>query len=408
MLKIARQSRTACAVVLCAFAGPSLLGQAVLTQIPAIPSSGTAVASAISADGSTVAGYCYGSTVRAFRWTRDGGTVALGTLAGLTNSVATGISDDGQVIVGYCYTLEVARSFRWTAVGGMQDLGAPSDLPAVYAFAVSGDGRVVTGGCRATVNPQLSRRPFRWTTETGVQLLSATASGDGAAASGDGSVIVGGAGGTGGGFKWTVSTGFVPLVGLPGDSMTFARGVTTDGLTIVGWSGVPNSTRAVRWSSGGVPEDLAPPQLADRAEAVSGDGSVIMTRRGDQDACVWRQSTGAVPLRYLVLDWNTYAEAHVSRDGRTFCGARRLGNALPAYLIENLSACGTADIASANAVPGSDQVLDNNDFILFIELFFHRDATADRGRAGGLPGPDGQHDSNDLIVFIDQFFNHCM
>jgi hypothetical protein len=64
-----------------------------------------------------------------------------------------------------------------------------------------------------------------------------------------------------------------------------------------------------------------------------------------------------------------------------------------------------ADIGSAGGQAGPDHALDNNDFIVFINLFFNTDPQADFGAAGGLPGPDGQFDNNDFIAFINAFFD---
>ena len=66
-----------------------------------------------------------------------------------------------------------------------------------------------------------------------------------------------------------------------------------------------------------------------------------------------------------------------------------------------------ADIGAQGGVRGADGVLDNNDFIAFITLFFEADAVADQGVAGGLPGSDGAFDNNDFIAFIGAFFNDC-
>lgn len=66
-----------------------------------------------------------------------------------------------------------------------------------------------------------------------------------------------------------------------------------------------------------------------------------------------------------------------------------------------------ADMGGAGGLPGSDGLLDNNDFIVFINTFFQGSTAADIGSAGGMPGADGSLDNNDFIVFIDRFFNHC-
>jgi len=69
--------------------------------------------------------------------------------------------------------------------------------------------------------------------------------------------------------------------------------------------------------------------------------------------------------------------------------------------------CGPADVGSIGATPGPDHVLDNNDFIVYVDMFFAHDPAADRGSTGGEPGSDGMWDNNDFVVFIDQFFTGC-
>ncbi|HYD02427.1 MAG TPA: GC-type dockerin domain-anchored protein [Phycisphaerales bacterium] len=66
-----------------------------------------------------------------------------------------------------------------------------------------------------------------------------------------------------------------------------------------------------------------------------------------------------------------------------------------------------ADLGGPGGVPGSDGVLNNNDFIVFIDLFFAHAAAADVGTTGGTPGTDGVWDNNDFVVFIDRFFDGC-
>jgi hypothetical protein len=69
--------------------------------------------------------------------------------------------------------------------------------------------------------------------------------------------------------------------------------------------------------------------------------------------------------------------------------------------------CGDADLGGAGGLVGPDGVLDNNDFIAFINLFFASDSAADQGSAGGVPGHDGALDNNDFIAFINLFFVGC-
>ncbi|HYD00512.1 MAG TPA: GC-type dockerin domain-anchored protein [Phycisphaerales bacterium] len=82
------------------------------------------------------------------------------------------------------------------------------------------------------------------------------------------------------------------------------------------------------------------------------------------------------------------------------------GNFFIRAVIENASNC-PADLGSQGGFQGADGVLDNNDFIVFINYFFGRNAAADVGRTGGLPGADLQWDNNDFVAYIDMFFAGC-
>ena len=66
-----------------------------------------------------------------------------------------------------------------------------------------------------------------------------------------------------------------------------------------------------------------------------------------------------------------------------------------------------ADFGQQGGIAGHDGMLDNNDFIQFIDAFFATDPHADIGVQGGLQGSDGQFDNNDFIAFIDLYFAGC-
>ncbi|MFT3684637.1 MAG: tail fiber protein [Phycisphaerales bacterium] len=74
--------------------------------------------------------------------------------------------------------------------------------------------------------------------------------------------------------------------------------------------------------------------------------------------------------------------------------------------VHSLPSC-AADVGVQGGLPGHDGMLDNNDFIAFIQLFFTVDARADLGVQGGLLGHDGAFDNNDFIAFINLFFTGC-
>jgi hypothetical protein len=68
-----------------------------------------------------------------------------------------------------------------------------------------------------------------------------------------------------------------------------------------------------------------------------------------------------------------------------------------------------ADMGSQGGVGSPDGLLDNNDFIAFIDGFFNGDLLmADVGSQGGVAGPDNALDNNDFIVYIDAFFDGCV
>jgi hypothetical protein len=86
-----------------------------------------------------------------------------------------------------------------------------------------------------------------------------------------------------------------------------------------------------------------------------------------------------------------------------------LGGAMAFDIRTNLPAapCGPADVGGQGGVVGADGVLDNNDFVVFIDRFFAHAASADVGSQGGVAGADGEWNNNDFVVFINQFFAGC-
>ncbi|MFT3684426.1 MAG: GC-type dockerin domain-anchored protein [Phycisphaerales bacterium] len=70
--------------------------------------------------------------------------------------------------------------------------------------------------------------------------------------------------------------------------------------------------------------------------------------------------------------------------------------------------CGPSDLGGPGGQHGADGLLNNNDFIAFIDLFFTQNPLADMGGVGGLAPGDGHFDNNDFIVFINRFFQGCV
>ncbi|HYD00534.1 MAG TPA: GC-type dockerin domain-anchored protein [Phycisphaerales bacterium] len=66
-----------------------------------------------------------------------------------------------------------------------------------------------------------------------------------------------------------------------------------------------------------------------------------------------------------------------------------------------------ADVGSTGGEQSADGLLNSNDFVVFIDMFFRRDTFADVGSTGALVGSDGAFNNNDFVVFIDLFFDGC-
>ena len=158
-------------------------------------------ATAISADGSAVAGYAdTGSAAsHAFRWTSATGMTDLGTLGG-TFSLADAISADGSAVAGFAFTTGNAQhAFRWTSATGMTDLGTLGGTTS-YANAISADGSAVVGQADTG---SAAQQAFRWTSATGMQSITA----------------------------WLAAAHVTVPAGL---SMTSATGVSRDGSVVTG------------------------------------------------------------------------------------------------------------------------------------------------------------------------------
>ena len=93
----------------------------------------------------------------------------------------------------------------------------------------------------------------------------------------------------------------------------------------------------------------------------------------------------------------------ITDDGNPFAVGR-----LHVFFLDGLvTTCGPADLGAQGGVFGGDGLLDNNDFIAFINAYFLADPGADLGQQGGELGGDGLFDNNDFIAFINHFFNGC-
>ncbi len=229
----------------------------VMTGLGDLPgSSFYSAAYAISVDGSVVVGESRSASgTEAFRWTKEEGMVGLGALEpsyGRYDSTAYGVSADGSVIVGASDSPMNPQdeAFRWTQATGMVGLGylvPVSDFTFSTATAVSADGSVIVGYSTSSF-PSPGYEPFRW--EDGV-MTGPGVRGRAWALSADGSIVVGDDDGWPQAMAiiWDSKYGVRHLqdvlvnecgLDLTGWTLTAARGISADGLTIVGYGTNPS------------------------------------------------------------------------------------------------------------------------------------------------------------------------
>jgi probable HAF family extracellular repeat protein len=158
---------------------------------------------------------------------------------------AWGASADGSVVVGKTVSSGKGWAFRWTQTTGVVNLGElPGGNYYANAYGVSSDGAVVVG--YAASKALGAEVAFRWTSAEGMVALSNLDSAA-LAASTDGSIVVGYFGDMftqEGAFVWDKQHGMRYLqdvlenecgLNLDGWTLERASGISSDGLTIVGW-----------------------------------------------------------------------------------------------------------------------------------------------------------------------------
>jgi probable HAF family extracellular repeat protein len=294
------------------------------------------LAADVSADGSTVVG-CSNSDkgMEAFRWTRRDGIVGLGF------PQAYGLSADGSTVVGYCHRgSNEVEPVCWTRRSGLQGLGNLVELGIGSAQAASADGSVIVGWCEHPM--ERGRVAFHWTRNRGMAALESPPDADCLTevhdVSSDGTVMVGVMRHESDpplAFRWSSLSGYVGLGVLPGDTDSMARAVSADGLVVVGES-ESLGVEAFRWTqqTGMVGLGALPGgSRASRAFAVSGNGSIIVGQSHGEsglEAFIWDAAHGMRSLRRLLSDetdagatlrgWKLISATGLSYDGSVVVG----------------------------------------------------------------------------------------
>lgn len=198
--------------------------------------------------------------------------------------------------------------------------GSTSNSPR----AMSANGLVVVGESRFSDH----NAAYRWDADTGMVTLDSVES-TAWGTSADGSIVVGVRtipGGRDRAFRWTASSGLVPLPFFPGggtNPMSRAQGISANGEVIVGSCTEPVNRELVptRWTSTGI--QALGMSRAD-SHGASANGSVIVGSReggkGYFEAFRWSVSTGVMGLGSLPDGRLESYSSGVSDDGLVVVG----------------------------------------------------------------------------------------
>jgi hypothetical protein len=302
-----------------------------------------------------------------FRWTATAGRVVLGHLP--LEHYATAISADGTAVLSAGPAPpDGGGAFRWTAATGLVNLGRPVGYPfAVQALSLSRVGSVIFGRAHdgqetiissGTSLPTITYNyaQFRWTPETGIQLIDLP--GGATVASSNGSKIAGArrvADNQVETYLWTQESGVIDLGDFPGGAHdNHPVDMSADGSTIVGDGNANGSlARAYRWTEATGMQSLAPIGDQSRVVAIAGSGNAII---GDVtylipgeiaysvqiESFYWDSTHGARLLRDALaaqgLNLGEAADGHshralgISYDGLTILGRSDTQKILPGGL----------------------------------------------------------------------------
>jgi probable HAF family extracellular repeat protein len=324
-----------------------VFGSASVAQVPAIYGIGdlagggySSSVSRLSGSGRFAVGRSTGTRgAEAVRWALGGGLTPLGDIpGGAFGSQALDASFDGGVIVGIGQTTAggdaVSRAVRWEGNGAPEDLGTlRGALGWSAARGVSADGLVVVG---SSENAARSEEAFRWTSARGLEglgVLPGASSSVAEGASGDGSVVVGLSSFRG--FRWTAETGMQLIQPQPNASFVrAARAVSANGASIVGYSDlstIPGGREAFLTTPGGtiglgwLPYGGTAP--FSEALGVSGDGRFVVGYSSNI-AFIWDASHGMRRLSDALLadhglnvtGWSLGRATSISADGMVIAG----------------------------------------------------------------------------------------
>jgi uncharacterized membrane protein len=273
-----------------ALAAALVPGRAARADVFTTFGSASTTPSAVSADGSVVAGYATGGQF--FTWTRSAGLTPIGGNApanGIGGSAA--ISADGTVVGGNFTNPTTGKSEaayystatgQWTPVGS---LGSSSGNEASSTWGMSADGRALVG--------------LGWISSGRAHAI-----------------------------EWTAATGVVDLGSTVTNRSSRANAASADGSVVAGWQDASTGLRqGAVWVNGvqTILNAAGTTNAVGEADAISSNGRVLGglgNANDDNEAYVWTAATGAVGLGHLDPS-NRGGVTGISADGSVVVGYDR-------------------------------------------------------------------------------------
>jgi probable HAF family extracellular repeat protein len=255
------------------------------------------------------------------RWTKESGWVRLAPLAGHTDTAGGSVSADGSVMIGTSLGASQGEPVRWTGAAGVEGLGVLPGASYCHIRVATADTKVMAGECEGSV-----RQSFRWTATTGMVPLAALAGYRDNRLSGmsaDGAIVVGESADENGNpqaFRWTAGAETVGLGFPPGfDGSAFGTfGMSADGTAIIGVATrAGTGSQAFLWHEGAGIVALAPlpGDNITRASAICADGTIVVGYSSSLP------TTGATSPVSTAVRWDARGTVHVIADDLAAAGA---------------------------------------------------------------------------------------
>jgi hypothetical protein len=258
---------------------------------------------------------------------------AQGSFTNLGNGLTpSAVSADGSVVAGY----NLSQYFQWTAGSGVQFVGGvPPGNGAGGSASLSYDGRYFSGSTLAPISgkfemSRFDRQAGAWSVLGSLGASSGSDASSGWGISGDGQQVVGLGwvnAGSANAIYWTQGSGVVSLGTSVPNRSTRANATDFDGDVVVGWQDNATGFRQGAFWTNGVQTLISSAGGAPMGElgAASADGrwlGGIGVSSNNFQAYLWSASTGVIDLGHLQPTYRGSVTG-ISADGRIAVGFDR-------------------------------------------------------------------------------------